>query len=279
MTRTALAPTPSLPPCMLAPELWDSSDNTEAIAACRQQCPRRFACAQEALTGPKHLVSTLNGVIAGVAIPAQNEYGTSKAHKAALKRLETIAELGRAASAATANPCARSQRAAALVDQDEALTIGCQAKSTLGRGPRTSSCTRARFDMESTGQTEVLVLPRGGWRADLTPRPRQDIPHGQFDVRDVARMTGLTEKHLRYLRSRGAGPKSWLNSSGGIRYWATTLRPGWLHAQITAPSNPPAQARNSFSGDDRRWQRSDATHASTSSAINCSPSCANPLLP
>ena len=94
MTRTALTPSPSLPPCMVAPELWDSSDNFEAIGACRQQCPRRFACAQEALNGPKHLVSTLNGVIAGVAIPAQNEYGTSKSHKAALQRLQAIADQG-----------------------------------------------------------------------------------------------------------------------------------------------------------------------------------------
>jgi len=95
MTRTALAPTPSLPPCRRNPELWDSSDSTDAIAACRQQCPRRFACAQETLTGPKHLVSTLNGVIAGVAIPAQNDYGTSKSHKAALQRLQAIADQGR----------------------------------------------------------------------------------------------------------------------------------------------------------------------------------------
>src|SRR3954451_6721799 len=94
MTRTAFAPAPSLPPCMLSPELWDSSDNTEAITACRQQCQRRFACAQEALAGPRHLVSTLNGVIAGVAIPAQNEYGTSKSHKAALQRLHAIADQG-----------------------------------------------------------------------------------------------------------------------------------------------------------------------------------------
>ena len=105
MTRTALAPTPSLPPCMRKPELWDCSDNTEAIAACRQQCPRRFACAQEALTGPKHLVSTLNGVIAGVAIPAQNEYGTSKSHKAALQRLQAIADQGRRL---TSTPMARA---------------------------------------------------------------------------------------------------------------------------------------------------------------------------
>lgn len=95
MTRTAPPRTPSLPPCMLAPELWDSSDNTEAVAACRQHCPRRFACAEEALNRPKHLVSTLNGVIAGVAIPAQNEYGTSKAHKAALQRLQAIADQAR----------------------------------------------------------------------------------------------------------------------------------------------------------------------------------------
>ncbi|MGD9620708.1 MAG: hypothetical protein AB7G47_10710 [Mycolicibacterium sp.] len=102
MTRTAPALAPSQSPCLSDPDLWDRSDNTEAIAACRQLCARRFACAQEALDRPKHFVSTLNGVIAGVAIPAQNQYGTSKAHKAALQRLHAIAEQGRRLTPAAA---------------------------------------------------------------------------------------------------------------------------------------------------------------------------------
>ena len=242
MTRTALAPTPSLPPCMLAPELWDSSENTEAIAACRRQCPRRFACAQEALNGPKRLVSTLNGVIAGVAIPAQNEYGTSKAHKAALKRLETIAELGRATSAATTNPCARSQRAAALVDQDTALTkSGARQSQPSVEGQELHPAHGPSSTWNQPDRTEVIVLPRGGWRVTRRPGPAKIIPHGQFDVRDVARMTGLTEKHLRYLRSRGAGPKSWLNSSGGIRYWATDVE-AWMASRGDHSAAQPARA-------------------------------------
>jgi hypothetical protein len=176
MTRTALAPTRSLPPCMLAPELWDSSDNTEAIAACRRQCPRRFACAQEALNGPKRLVATLNGVIAGVAIPAQNEYGTSKAHKAALKRLETIAELGRATSAATTTPCARSQRAAALVDQDTAHTSAARQSQPSVEGQELHPAHGPSSTWNQPDSTEVIVLPRGGWRVTRRPAPPRSSP-------------------------------------------------------------------------------------------------------
>jgi hypothetical protein len=231
MTPTALAPTPSLPPCVLAPDLWDSSDNTEAIAACRQHCPRRFACAQEALTGPKHLVSTLNGVIAGVAIPAQNEYGTSKAHKAALQRLKAIADSGRRVNAVAANPPHRSRPPSSEGD-DQARTV--QEAPIPGLNQTESNQPESRHE---TAQRRVLRLaPR-----TVEPRLGRDIPHGQFDVRDVARMTGLTEKHLRYLRSRGAGPKSWLNSSGGIRYWANDVD-AWMASRADHGAEQSARA-------------------------------------
>ena len=168
MTRTALAPTPSLPPCVLAPDLWDSSDNTEAIAACRQHCPRRFACAQEALTGPKHLVSTLNGVIAGVAIPAQNEYGTSKAHKAALQRLKAIADSGRRVNAVAANPPHRSRPPSSEGD-DQARTV--QEAPIPSLNQTESNQPESRHE---TAQQRVLRLaPR-----TVEPRLGRDIPHG-----------------------------------------------------------------------------------------------------
>jgi hypothetical protein len=225
---------------MLAPELWDSSDNTEAIAACRRQCPRRFACAQEALAGPKHLVSTLNGVIAGVAIPEQNEYGTSKSHKAALKRLETIAELGRATSAATTNPRGRAQREAAHGGQDHAHPSSA-AKQTQpsvegqelhpGHGP-SSTWNQA--------ETTAVVVPRG-WSATRQPGPVRVIPKGQVDLCGAARMTGLTEGSLKWYRGLGQGPRSWLNSEGRLRYWATDVEAWMAQRQLRRPA-PVAQA-------------------------------------
>ena len=240
MTRTASGPTPSLPPCMRNPELWDSSDNTEAIAACRLQCQRRFACAQEALTGPRHLVSSLNGVIAGVAIPAQNEYGTSKAHKAALKRLETIAELGRATSAATTNPPAGSQPAAAGVNQHDALTKSVARQSTSGECDELDSTDEDLSTWTRPDMGEVVVLPRG-WQATRTPGATKAIPKGQVDICGAARITGLTPGTLRWYRGLGQGPKSWLNSKGHLRYWVSDVETWMAHRQL-ARTTPAASA-------------------------------------
>lgn len=240
MTRTALPRTPSLPPCMLAPELWDSSDNTEAIAACRRQCPRRFACAQEALAGPKHLVSSLNGVIAGVAIPEQNEYGTSKAHKAALKRLETIAELGAAASVAPQR-CAPSQQAATPTDQDDARTSSAatqrepSGESQKQRGVHNPTPTADQLDL-----SQVVVLPRG-WHATRSPGRAVVIPKGQVDIRGAARMTGLKVGTLQQYRQSGCGPKSWLAPGGFVRYWVTDIEEWMAERQLGRPA-PVAQA-------------------------------------
>lgn len=240
MTRTAPPRTPSLPPCMLAPELWDSSDNTEAIAACRQQCPRRFACAQEALAGPKHLVSSLNGVIAGVAIPEQNEYGTSKAHKAALKRLETIAELGAAASVATQH-CARSQQTATPADRDDARTSSADEPS--GEDQKQSGAYEPTPTADQVDLSEVVILPRG-WHATRTPGATKVIPEGQVDIHGAARITGLAEQTLRDFRRTGAGPKSWLipgGRRGRLRYRVADIE-DWMAQRQPRPTGPVARA-------------------------------------
>lgn len=243
MTRTALARTPSLPPCMLAPQLWDSSDNAEALAACRQQCPRRFACAQEALAGPKHLVSSLNGVIAGIAIPEQNEYGTSKAHKAALKRLETIAALGAAARTATQR-CATSQQAATPVDQDDARTSSAATQSEPSVEGEEFGPAHEQPSSDRPENTEVLRVPPGDWGAEIESCYRKRTPKGQVDIAGAARMTGLTVETLRTYRQLGRGPKSWLMPGGPrgvVRYWVTDVEAWMTQRQLRRPA-PVAQA-------------------------------------
>lgn len=243
MTRTALARTPSLPPCMLAPELWDSSDNTAAIAACRRQCPRRFACAQEALSGPKHLVSSLNGVIAGIAIPEQNEYGTSKAHKAALKRLETIAEIGRAAGVTTVNrnPGARSRPAADPVHHDAALRApAARHTESPAEGPELRPVPeQPAWDQPEV--TRVLRVPPGDWRTETEGCCRKPPPNGQVDVHGASRITGLTVSTLRHYRQLGCGPRSWLTVGGPrgvIRYWVADIE-AWMAQRRDRPTAAP----------------------------------------
>lgn len=91
MTRTALGLPPL--PCKINPDPWDNSDNAAAQRMCRQVCRNRFACAMEALKEPDQIYK-LNGVVAGVVIPEDNEYGTSKARRHALKQLASIAAFG-----------------------------------------------------------------------------------------------------------------------------------------------------------------------------------------
>ncbi|WP_131822427.1 hypothetical protein [Mycobacteroides chelonae] len=91
MTRTALGLPPL--PCKINPDPWDSCDNTTAQRMCRQVCRNRFSCALEALKEPDQTYR-LEGVVAGVVIPPDNEYGTSKARRHALKQLAAIAAFG-----------------------------------------------------------------------------------------------------------------------------------------------------------------------------------------
>jgi hypothetical protein len=222
---------------MLSPELWDSSDNTEAITACRQQCQRRFACAQEALAGPRHLVSTLNGVIAGVAIPAQNEYGTSKAHKAALKRLETIAQVGRAASAGAKRSATRHQTAPP-VDRDDTPTSSAAEQnhpSVQGQEPGPADELAGWKEPENT---KVLRVPPGDWGAEIESCYRKRTPKGQVDVYGAARITGLKVATLRHYRQAGCGPKSWLTPGGPrgvVRYWVADIE-AWMAQRQPRPT-------------------------------------------
>jgi len=91
MTSTALGlPTP---PCRTQPDLWsESHTNAEAKRLCRQ-CWRRFTCAADALKD-HNTVWRLQGVIAGVGIPPQNDYGTSKSRRQALNQLQAVAAVG-----------------------------------------------------------------------------------------------------------------------------------------------------------------------------------------
>lgn len=233
MTRTASAHTPahspSLPPCMLAPELWDSSDNTEAIAACRLQCQRRFACAKEALTGPRHLVSTLNGVIAGVAIPPQNEYGTSKAHKAALKRLETIAEVGRAASAG-AKPSDSSHKTAAPVDPADTPTSSTAQNDEHSVQAQDLEPGHEPARWKAPDNTTVLAVPHGDCGAEIASCYRKPTPKGQVDIHSAARITSLKVATPRHYRQAGCGPKPSLTPGGPrglVRDWVADME-AWM---------------------------------------------------
>jgi len=91
MTSTDLGnPTP---PCRTQPDLWsESHTNAEAKRLCRQ-CWRRFTCAADALKD-RDTIWRLQGVVAGVGIPPQNDYGTSKSRRQALNQLHAVAAIG-----------------------------------------------------------------------------------------------------------------------------------------------------------------------------------------
>jgi WhiB family redox-sensing transcriptional regulator len=91
MTSTALGlPTP---PCRTRPDQWsESHTNAEAKRLCRQ-CWRRFTCAADAIKD-RSTIWRLQGVVAGVGIPPQNEYGTSKSRRQALNQLHALAAMG-----------------------------------------------------------------------------------------------------------------------------------------------------------------------------------------
>lgn len=91
MTSTALGlPTP---PCRTRPDQWsESHTNAEAKRLCRQ-CWRRFTCAADALKD-RNTIWRLQGVVAGVGVPPQNDYGTSKSRRQALNQLQAVAAVG-----------------------------------------------------------------------------------------------------------------------------------------------------------------------------------------
>ncbi|SLJ71114.1 hypothetical protein [Mycobacteroides abscessus] len=88
ITTLGIPPTP----CQLDPDAWRDHTNAAAKKACRTQCPKRFACAKEAVTIEK--IRTLNGVVAGIACPPDNNKGNSKTLTHAIDQLRSLAEFG-----------------------------------------------------------------------------------------------------------------------------------------------------------------------------------------
>ncbi|SLI00708.1 Uncharacterised protein [Mycobacteroides abscessus subsp. abscessus] len=94
-------PAPRVPeaavPCKTNPQFFDSTDDKHNVeiakTQCRLHCPRRVACAREALAMPG-IGNQISGVIAGVNLGEGNEYGTSKERKRALEHLQVIASYG-----------------------------------------------------------------------------------------------------------------------------------------------------------------------------------------
>ncbi|MFA4085195.1 hypothetical protein ONA92_26235 [Mycobacteroides salmoniphilum] len=81
-----------LAPCLLDPDAWRDHTNTDAKKVCRTLCPKRFACAKEAVAIER--VRTLTGVVAGISCPPDNEKGNSKNLTHAIEQLRSLAEFG-----------------------------------------------------------------------------------------------------------------------------------------------------------------------------------------
>lgn len=94
-------PKPRVPeaatPCKTNPQFFDVTDDKWNVdiakRQCRMHCPRRVACAREALAMPG-IGNQISGVIAGVNLGEGNEYGTSKERKRAIEHLQVIASYG-----------------------------------------------------------------------------------------------------------------------------------------------------------------------------------------
>ncbi len=86
MTRLSAAPATWAPPCVADPDRWVEAvgDDPLARALCRG-CPRRWACAEDALR-----ISPASGIWAGVCIP---ESGRGRSH--ALRQLKSLVEHGK----------------------------------------------------------------------------------------------------------------------------------------------------------------------------------------
>ena len=77
-----------LAPCRRNPERWTGPGNDVALVQmCRTECPRRFACAVDAV----NTKARVEGIWAGVFVPANS----SRTREYALRRLDSLASLGR----------------------------------------------------------------------------------------------------------------------------------------------------------------------------------------
>lgn len=92
--RTAMPPAPAHPtahpttqpvaPCRREPHRWSDRDDPTLVALCRRECPRRFACAADAVAAK----SPLEGIWAGIYVPP-----TQRGREYAMRRLESLASL------------------------------------------------------------------------------------------------------------------------------------------------------------------------------------------
>ncbi|MFV8161378.1 hypothetical protein ACNQVK_04555 [Mycobacterium sp. 134] len=192
-----------LPPCMANPQLWDSTDNAEAIAACRRLCPRRVACAQEVLSN----VQNIDGVVAGVALPAQNEHGTSKRRRAAVQHIQAIA--AQRPQPTKADPTTQPGPAGSRGYHAHHGSAG-QPEIADRQGSAAARTTRPAAAQRSCGTTAVIE------RAD-------DISSRHVGQTGAAELTGLSKDYLKQLRRLRKGPKWWRTATGEVRYWVIDI--------------------------------------------------------
>ncbi|TXI53493.1 helix-turn-helix transcriptional regulator [Mycolicibacterium mageritense] len=232
-----------LPPCLANPQLWDSSDNADAIEACRHQCPRRVQCAKEALAD----LEGVDGVVAGVALPPQNEHGTSKRRRAAVKHLQTIADQ-------------QPQRGASRPAEPPAKPASSTYHPHLGTAQQPDT---------SGGEHHTACRTAEGGRPDKPRHPDHVTTAG------AAELTGLSVGYLKQLRRERKGPKWWRTSDGVVHYWVGDVEK-WTerwqrrHTVIRrqqrrgverpATANSSAITRPSDSGADRRPDTETADH-------------------
>lgn len=220
----------ALPPCMANPQLWDSTDNAEAIAACRRLCPRRVACAQEVLSN----VQNVDGVVAGVALPPQNEHGTSKRRRAAVQHIQAIA--AQQPQPKIADPTTESGPAPR---RDYHAHHG-----SAGR-PEAADCVRS-----ATDNAARPAAPQRACGATAVIERSDDTPKTHVGTVGAAELTGLSKDYLKQLRRLSKGPKWWRTATGEVRYWVIDIEK-WMNRR---------QRSQILSGGRRRYHRRSAAN-------------------
>lgn len=188
-----------LPPCLANPQLWDSTDNAEALAACRRQCPKRVTCAQEVLSN----LQDIDGVVAGVALPPENEHGTSKSRRAAVQRLRTIA--------------GQQQRAIPRPPDQPGTTPRPTYHAHHG-----SAGLPDAVSGDQPGAGRVVRPSAQQWGCPAAAGTASAEQH-HVGLADAAAMTGLSKDYLKQLRRQRRGPKWWRTNSGVVRYWVVDV--------------------------------------------------------
>jgi WhiB family redox-sensing transcriptional regulator len=72
------------PPCRREPQRWGDREDPALVALCRRECPRRLACAVDAV----RTKAPLEGIWAGIYVP-----DTQRGREYAMRRLQSLASL------------------------------------------------------------------------------------------------------------------------------------------------------------------------------------------